>query len=375
MNVEQYISSIFSMAEKEDKEAGFKALALEAFEFQREHCPVYRNYLDLIGKGDLHPKELEEIPFLPIRLFKSCNILTDPLVKNPEPQSGSYHGTGIVFTSSATTGMVPSHHIVADVGVYEKSFKEAFRMFYGESGTYNLLALLPSYLERKGSSLIYMADRLIQDTRAKGAAGGFFLYDHQNLLDTITSLNVKDSDTSAPASKTVLLGVSFALLDFAEFVKAGIPDAKERKAIFSNVVVMETGGMKGRGQELSREVLHSILSDAFCTPSIHSEYGMCELLSQAYSTSCDGLFVSPPWMRALVRDLHDPFRVIDAQSKDCGYKASGALNIIDLANIHSCCFIETEDRGTVCCTDNTLKFSVDGRISNAELRGCNMLIE
>ncbi|MBR5398399.1 MAG: acyltransferase [Bacteroidales bacterium] len=359
----------------------FNALALESFEFQRENCRVYREYLDLIGKGDFHPESIDEIPFFPIRLFKSQDIIS------------SSREAALYFTSSATTGMTPSRHMIVDPTVYEQSFKTGFRRVYGESGTYNLLALLPSYLERKHSSLVYMAEGLIAETRQNGAEGGFFLYNHDELFSSIKRLADR---------KIILLGVSFALLDFAEYVKQQVPDPDERAAIFSDVIVIETGGMKGRGEELSREELHRRLRDGFVSARIDSEYGMCELLSQAYSIGNrpgnslekseqkasgadekglrtlkasekeEGVFFTPPWMRVLARDLMDPFRVKGV--------LEGGLNIIDLANIWSCCFIETEDRGRIFSIAEEKKsvhpvFTVDGRIQNSELRGCNMLIQ
>ena len=366
-----FTDRIFTLGHSENPEADFTALALEAFDFQKENCPVYRQYINLTGRENLHPSTIEEIPFLPIRLFKSKDVQTlhnADILRSEDKEK--HTRISEIFTSSATTGMTPSHHIVPDVSIYERSFMEAFRMFYGESGTYNLLALLPSYLERKGSSLVYMADKLIAQARKNGAEGGFFLYDHDRLLDTLTRISLQPSS----AKKTILLGVSFALLDFGAFVKVQMPDPEDRRAIFGNVVIMETGGMKGRGKELSRNELHSILSDAFCSSPIHSEYGMCELLSQAYSTDSEGMFLTPPWMRVLARDLQDPFRILKPQS---GKTCTGGLNIIDLANLQSCCFIETEDRGTIYPGKENVRpaFTVDGRIFNAELRGCNLLIE
>ena len=350
----EYLERIFAVGSKE----GFSLLALEAFSYQREHCKVYREYLRLTGRLDFQPKSIEEITFLPISLFKSQDILSTPSAKCGE-------NIPLVFTSSATTGMTPSHHIIVDPAVYEQSFREGFRRVYGEPGTYNLLALLPSYLERKGSSLVYMADHLIKDVVETGGEGGFYLYDHDRLLQTLRSLHAK--------RKTILLGVSFALLDFAKFVAGQIPDPEERKTLFSDVIVIETGGMKGRGEELSREELHGRLKDGFVSARIDSEYGMCELLSQAYSVGnmSEGLFFTPPWMRVLARDLQDPFRVKDV--------TEGGLDIIDLANINSCCFIETEDAGRLFpVTDEKRSvhppFTVDGRIRNSELRGCNMLL-
>ncbi len=368
MIVEDFISRIFSIGKHPSPKEEFEALALEAFEFQREHCKVYREFLDLTEKGDFHPSSVVEIPFLPIRFFKSRDILSAPA-----------SGNSIVFTSSATTGMVPSHHIVHDISVYEKSFTEGFGLFYGESGTYNLLALLPSYLERKGSSLVYMAEKLIARAKANGAEGGFYLYNHDELLSELKRLQAE-----SPKRKTILLGVSFALLDFASFVAEQIPDTQERRKIFSDVVIMETGGMKGRGEELSREELHRRLANGFAGGRIDSEYGMCELLSQAYSfpvegfaqaRNVDGVFFTPPWMRVMTRDFLDSLRITVREPY-----STGGLDIIDLANIYSCCFIETEDQGRVFYACNAKKsvhppFTVDGRIKNSERRGCNMLIE
>ena len=357
MNVNDFKNRIFEIENAQD----FNVLALEAFEFQRERCPVYREYLNLIEKGEFHPKSVEEIPFLPIRFFKSRDVISGDFCKEKS----------IVFTSSATTGMVPSHHIVKDISVYERSFRTGFSRFFNcrTVGSYNLLALLPSYLERKGSSLVYMAEKLIADTKANGAEGGFFLYNHGELLSKLKMLS---DETNTQKRTTILLGVSFALLDFAAYVKERIPDTEQRKNIFGNVIIMETGGMKGRGQELSRQELHSRLSDAFRVSSICSEYGMCELLSQAYSFRTEWFF-TPPWMRVLARDIQDPFRILSREPY-----ALGGLNIIDLANIDSCCFIETEDCGRVSHSEKRSvlpAFTVDGRIKNAELRGCNMLIE
>lgn len=362
-DIEQYTDRVFSLDNLRNiSMPAFCSLALQAYELQKRHCKVYYEYLRLIGKADFQPSSVEEIPFLPIRLFKSCDVLTEISAcqsKNPT-----------VFFSSATTGMKPSHHIVSDIKLYERSFEEGFKKFYGESGSYNLLALLPSYMEREGSSLIYMAEKLIADTKEYGAEGGLFLYNHNELLSTLKRL------AKTSKRKTILLGVSFALLDFATYVTQEIPDASERKAIFCNTIVMETGGMKKRREELSREHLHKMLEHGFCCKEIHSEYGMCELLSQAYSTNIEGIFSTPPWMKILVRDLQDPFKVY-ADEDSC--LPSGGLNIIDLCNIYSCCFIETEDRGRLLTNTNGMQslhrpFTVDGRIANAELRGCNMLI-
>ncbi|MBO4692415.1 MAG: hypothetical protein J5604_06530 [Bacteroidales bacterium] len=468
MIINDFKNRIFGIKSVEE----FNALALQAFEYQRENCAVYRQYLELTGRLNLTPKSPFEIPFLPIRLFKTQDIVTPlstssqkiqstcssctttapsaegvPVLRTPQakkaqnaqgvpvfrtPQAPNTSssvpgvpdfrtlgtkkaqnvpgvpifrtpGTPITFTSSATTGMVPSHHIVQDISIYEQSFRSAFHHFYGED--FNLLALLPSYLEREGSSLVYMADSLIKEAQQKGNTGGFFLYNHSELLNTLQALSSGIQENNSEGRKTILLGVSFALLDFAAFIKEQIPNKDERRAIFKDVIIMETGGMKGRGKELSRSELHSTLSEAFATSAIHSEYGMCELLSQAYSfpinngntkvaatdnkahiqqndISVTGIFFTPPWMQVLLRDLQDPFKILSAAPNKVSAKTlSGGINIIDLANIGSCCFIETEDRGTLYPSAITAAYSihppftVDSRIKNSELRGCNMLIE
>ena len=417
MDIAKYTTEIFKI--KTDAE--FERLALQAFAHQKKNCPVYKEYLQLIGKDNIRPKHATEIPFLPIKLFKSRQIICkDPsssvagknLPGSCFNNAGNSHSNNclhaadntVIFTSSATTGMIPSKHYVTDIKLYEKDFIKSFECFYGNIKNYNLLALLPSYLERNGSSLVYMADRMIKQIKAAGGEGGFYLYNHEKLLKDLTRLcRIKSAD---PAGKhkpenriTILLGVSFALLDFVKFLKTKKLDSsaalqkspKENfykhsdKYLFENLIVMETGGMKGRGKELKRNELHAALSKGFgfsskdCGASfIHSEYGMAELLSQAYSTG-NGVFQTPPWMKIFTRDLMDPFKITGT---------TGGINIIDLANINSCCFIETEDRGTVIAdnahgishrtstrgTKTGCTFTIDGRIKNSELRGCNMLI-
>ena len=253
-----------------------------------------------------------------------------------------------IFYSSSTTGQTPSRHCVLDISLYEESFLGGFRQFYGEPEDYVILALLPSYLEREGSSLVYMADRLIRESGRPES--GYYLYDHDRLFSTLTELRQR-------GQRTLLLGVAFALLDFTEKYSLEGPND-------SWLTVMETGGMKGRREELSREELHSRLSEGFGLQAIHSEYGMCELLSQAYSKG-DGVFRTPDWMRVIIRDINDPFR-------DAAPGERGIINIIDLANRNSCSFIETEDVGRV-WPDGS--FTVEGRLKGAERRGCNMLIE
>ena len=311
----------------------FNGLALELFQYQAAENGLYRNYIQNLGI-DIHGvSDHLEIPFLPIRFFKDHRI-----------SSGVFREE-FVFTSSGTGGMQSSKHYIRDLDLYNKSFLSAFGKFYGEPGQYRILALLPSYLEREGSSLVYMVEELI---RAGGhAESGFFLYDHEGLSKALESL-------SSVGDKTLLIGVSFALLDFAE--EYGFP-------LGENIIVMETGGMKGRKEEITRAELHEHLSDAFHLKSIHSEYGMTELLSQAYSSG-GGRFFAPPWMKVLVRDIQDPFQILAAGK-------TGAMNIIDLANMHSCAFIETQDIGKVHLDGS---FEVLGRTDDSDIRGCSLLL-
>ena len=318
---------IFTISSPED----FTAAALETFRFQAEHCPPYREYIGYLGINPATVSTVEKIPFLPIEIFKSHRVY-----------SAGEQEEQMVFTSSSTTGQEPSRHYVADLSLYEKSFTQGFERFYGDPAEYALFALLPSYLERHGSSLVYMADRLMR----MGQGGGFFLYDHAALLEAMDA-------AAAKGRKMLLLGVSFALWELAEKHKFNYP----------GLTVMETGGMKGRREEITREALHAILCDSFGVESIHSEYGMAELLSQAYSSG-GGIFWCPPWMRVLTRDLYDPLDVF-SEGK------SGGINIIDLANRYSCSFIETQDLG-ICWPDGT--FRIDGRIDRSEVRGCNLLV-
>ncbi len=276
--------------------------------------------------------KIEQIPFLPIGFFKSASVRCRKK-------------TEVLFKSSGTSGGVESKHFVADLALYENSFRTCFNLFYGPVSDYCILALLPSYLDKTGSSLIYMANTLIKDCKHK--SGGFYKNNFSELravLDELQSAN----------QKTLLLGVSYALLDFAE--KYSLP--------LKNTIVMETGGMKGKRKELTREELHAQLKKAFAIERIHSEYGMTELLSQAYSKG-DGVFSTPPWMNVVIRDVNDPLSILENNY-------SGGLNIIDLANIHSCSFIATQDLGKK-LDDNT--FEVLGRFDNSDIRGCNLLVE
>ncbi len=310
------------------EERAFEALALSIFRRQADECAPYREYLSLIGCDPQVVEHVEQIPFLPIRLFKHRDI---------------YCGQGapeVVFTSSATTGMTPSRHPMASLALYERAFTEAFRRFYGDPEGWSLYALLPNYLQRKGSSLVYMADRLI----AACGSGGFYLDEYEKLI----------ADMEADAKPKILLGVSYALWDLAERYAPKL----------GNTIVMETGGMKGYREELPKELFHKILCEGFGVERIHSEYGMAELTSQAYSKG-ENRFYCPPWMRVLVRDVNDPCDVRQRAGR-------GGLNIIDLANYYSCSFLQTEDVGRLHADGS---FEIEGRIDHSEIRGCNLLVQ
>ncbi|UKN01103.1 acyl transferase [Paracrocinitomix mangrovi] len=308
----------------------FEDLALKIFQFQYDNNTVYRQYVDLLGKDISGIKSIKEIPFLPISFFKHHEI------------KSSTAPTSIIFKSSGTTGQTRSTHHLVDPTIYQLSFIKGFEQFYGAIDDYLILGLLPNYLENENSSLIYMFDHLMQLSRDKES--GFFLNDIDRLLEVI---NRRKND-----KKILLIGVSYALLDLVENYQADL----------SGCIIMETGGMKGRRQEMTKEELHATLSKGLKVESIHSEYGMTELLSQAYSSG-DGIFYTPPWMKILLRRYNDPFEIIE--------EGSGGINVIDLANIWSCSFIETEDLGKY----NGDGFSVLGRLDNADLRGCNLLIQ
>lgn len=306
----------------------FERAALETFRFQAGRCAPYREYLERIGVRPETVKTTEEIPFLPIRLFKSRDVYCG----DRPPQ--------IVFTSSATTGMTPSRHPMPSLAWYERAFFASFRTFYGDPAGWSLYGLLPSYLEREGSSLVYMADRLI----AACGSGGFYLRDHERLL----------TDMAADPKPKILLGVSYALWDLAEKFAPRLRDT----------VVMETGGMKGHREELPKEEFHRMLCAAFGVDAIHSEYGMAELTSQAYSAG-GNRFRCPSWMRIAARDINDPFDLLAPGVR-------GGIDIIDLANRWSCAFIQTEDAGTVFADGS---FTIEGRIDHSDIRGCNLLVQ
>ena len=316
--------NIFSIA----SDAEFEREALQLFRHQAEQCAPYAEYVRLLGIDPSDVTRIEQIPMLPIEIFKSHKVYCG----EGEPE--------MVFTSSATTGMVQSRHYVEDLKLYERAFTEAFRQFYGNEKECSIYALLPSYLEREGSSLVYMAEKLI----ASCGGGGFYLHDYDKLL----------RDMSHDHNPKILLGVTYALLDLAENFAPHL----------ENTVVMETGGMKGKRKELPKSELHNILCSAFGVERIHSEYGMAELMSQAYSFG-DGVFRTPKWMKVLVRDVNNPFARLSAGRR-------GGLDIIDLANRSSCAFIATQDMG-IRYEDGS--FRIEGRISQSDIRGCNLLVQ
>jgi len=319
---------IFSISNEQQ----FVDLALQVFRFQATHCAVYRDFITNLNIDPQFVTSLESIPFLPISFFKSHDVLSND------------DDVRITFTSSGTTGMINSKHLVTDVSWYEESFRRAFKLFYGDVRDYCMLALLPSYLERDGSSLIYMAEDLVKNSQNPDS--GFFLYNHDELFAQLK----KQKEAKKP---TLLIGVTFALLDFVENYPIDFPE----------LIVMETGGMKGRRKEMIREELHQTLCKGFGVKSIHSEYGMTELLSQAYSKG-EGIFNCPPWMRIITRDTNDPMTILD-------YGQTGGINVIDLANINSCSFIATQDLGKVYADGS---FEVLGRFDNSDIRGCNLLV-
>ena len=313
-------------------ETDFQELALQVFNYQFINNKVYRSFCDLLY---VHPSDvttIEQIPFLPIQFFKSHKVLS------------SKQSIEQTFTSSGTTGSVTSKHYVTDLSIYRDSFRKGFEYFYGSVKDYVILALLPSYLERDGSSLIYMVNDMI--AQSKQLESGFYLDNFNRLHNTLNKL-----DNSG--KKILLIGVSFALLDLIERYQFNL----------ENTIIMETGGMKGRRKELIRNELHNILKKGFGVNTIHSEYGMTELLSQAYSDG-NGIFHCPKWMNVLTRDTEDAL-TIQQQGK------TGGINIIDLANVNSCSFIATQDLGRV-LPNNT--FEVIGRFDNSDIRGCNLMI-
>jgi phenylacetate-coenzyme A ligase PaaK-like adenylate-forming protein len=310
----------------------FEKIALKVFRYQHENNSVYREFCELlkIEKGSV--KSLQQIPFLPIQFFKSHEVVSN---------SDSIQET---FTSSGTTGMITSKHLITDVTLYEDSYRNAFSEFYGNIEDYVVLALLPSYLERSGSSLIYMVKDLIE--LSNNSNSGFYLNNYDELISKLIELD-------SLGQNVLLIGVTYALLDLIE----------KRKFELKNTIIMETGGMKGKRKEIIREELHELLCDGFGVLSIHSEYGMTELLSQAYSLG-NGIFECPNWMNILIRDTEDPLTYVPVGK-------TGGINVIDLANINSCSFIATQDLGKKYPNNS---FEVLGRFDNSDIRGCNLMV-
>lgn len=318
------IDRIFSIQNDVD----FEQCALEVYTFQRQYVPVYKYFVDLLGKPE--PNSLQEIPFLPISFFKSHEII----VEDKSAQT--------VFRSSGTTDSIRSKHSVADTELYKKSFTKTYISQIGNPKDQIICALLPNYVEQGESSLVYMVEHLIQLSDNK--LSGFYLSNPTELLEIV-------STAKALNKQVVIFGVAYALLDLAE-----------HKPDLSSVIIIETGGMKGRRKELTKNELHTLLREAFQSNTIHSEYGMCELLSQGYSNS-DGLFELPAWMKVCVRDVNDPFSMLDSTK-------TGGLNVVDLANIYSCSFISTQDLGRIVSG----KLELMGRFDHADIRGCNLMV-
>ena len=321
---------IFGIKSKAD----FLGNALEIFNYQYDNNNIYHDFINSLGKDRSKIKTLYDIPFLPVEFFRNHKVITGDLPVEK------------IFESSGTTGTTPGKHFVIDLSLYEDSFLRSFIQFYGQPEEYLVAALLPSYTEREGSSLVYMVDNLIQ--RSKNPHSGFY---KNNIEDIVPAIKKAKEEKQ----KILLIGVSFALLDMAE----------NKPPDLSGVIVMETGGMKGRRIELTRPELHSILKEKFNAFSIHSEYGMTELLSQAYSKG-DGIFYCPPWIKIIIRDPLDPLTLYTEPGR------TGGINIIDLANINSCSFIATGDLGKI---HEDGGFEVLGRFDNSDIRGCNLLVE
>lgn len=321
-------SDIFQISSKKE----FEKITLKVFRFQYDNNPVYKDFCDLLKKDKTNVKRIEDIPFLPIQFFKSHEVLS------------STETIQTTFTSSGTTGMSTSKHHVTNLEFYEESYRLAFRQFYGNIEDYVVLALLPSYLEREGSSLIHMVDDLIQ--LSNNPESGFYLSNYDELINKLVKLDNEGQNI-------ILIGVTYALLDLVE----------KKSFNLKNTIIMETGGMKGRRKEIIREELHDVLCKGFGVSEIHSEYGMTELLSQAYSLG-EGIFECPSWMKILVRDPEDALTYVKEGK-------TGGINVIDLANINSCSFIATQDLGKI-VGNNSLE--VLGRFDNSDIRGCNLMV-
>lgn len=321
-------ADIFSISNRKQ----FEKIALKVFRYQYDNNVVYREFCQHLKVEKQDVSSLIQVPFLPIQFFKSHQVVSghDPIQ--------------VTFTSSGTTGMTTSSHLVTDLSIYESSYRQTFSQFYGNIEDYVVLALLPSYLEREGSSLIYMVEDLIQ--RSNNLDSGFYLNNYTELINKLIKLD-------QAGQNVILIGVTYALLDLIEVKKLDL----------HHTIIMETGGMKGRRKELIREELHEMLRAGFGVASIHSEYGMTELLSQAYSHG-NGLFECPPWMSILIRDTDDALQYIDEGK-------TGGINVVDLANLNSCAFIATQDLGKKYANGT---FEVLGRFDNSDIRGCNLMV-
>jgi Acyl-protein synthetase, LuxE len=316
----------------------FEEIALKVFNFQYSHNDMYRSYCNLLSINLVQINSIEKIPYLPIQFFKSKVIKTTNFEE------------AVIFKSSGTTGSINSKHFVKEKALYEESYLKTFRQFYGDEKGYCIIGLLPSYLERQGSSLVYMVDDLIK--KSNHTSSGFYLYDYEKL----TSVLLQNEAAKQP---TILIGVTYALIDFAE----------KNSMKLQHTIVMETGGMKGRREELNRKEVHQILSLKLGLKHVHSEYGMTELLSQAYSKE-NGIFYCPSYMRVLVRSEEDPFDICSTINPKNKFE-SGAINIIDLANLYSCSFIATDDIGKIYANKS---FEILGRMENSDIRGCGLMI-
>ena len=310
----------------------FEKIALKVFRHQYENNKVYNNFCKLLNTEVGRVKSIQQIPFLPIQFFKSHEV-----VSNNDPVQAT-------FSSSGTTGMITSKHLVTNVSIYEESYRKGFADFYGNIEDYVVLALLPSYLERDGSSLIYMVEDLIK--LSNRPESGFYLHNHDELIKNLIALD-------NAGQNVILIGVTYALLDLIE----------KQKFQLKNTIIMETGGMKGKRKEMIREELHEQLCAGFGVTAIHSEYGMTELLSQAYSLG-EGIFECPSWIQILLRDTEDALSYV-------GTGKTGGINVIDLANINSCSFIATQDLGKKYANNS---FEVLGRFDNSDIRGCNLMV-
>lgn len=326
------MKNIFDIQTDED----FLTACLKTFRFQYENVEVYRKFVDYLKINPENVIEVAKIPFLPIEMFKNHQILD----KNVS--------TDLYFQSSGTTQMNLSKHFIADTSLYEESIYRSFEQFIGKPEDFIFLGLLPSYLEKQNSSLIYMVDFLMKKSNKR--ENGYFLYNHEDLFQLLNELKDK---------KVILFGVSFALLDFLDYCNSNAKTLNHS----STLTLIETGGMKGRKEEMTKDELLKILQEGFKTDKIYSEYSMTELLSQAYSLG-ENIYQCPNWMRVLVRNVEDPF----SYEKE---GRTGAINIIDLANIHSCSFIATQDLGK---TLPESKFQVLGRIDHSDIRGCSLLV-